>query len=449
LGLRCFEQGTLIVMKEFGFVAGMILLTAVSGAQEKQGMFRGNVEHSGVYQSRVPKQLSLKWTFSTAGPIVSSPTVVDGIVYAGSADRNLYAVDAETGKLRWKFDAHGDVNSSPAVVDGVVYVVSLDGNLYAIDAASGKQRWSFATEGERRFSAVGYIGMLPVAERMTDPWDFYLSSPAVVNGIVYFGSGDGNVYAVAAESGSLRWKYKTGDVVHSSPAVSGGVVYVGSWDTYFYALNATDGELIWRFKTGDDAQIHLMTGIQGSAAVVDGTVCFGSRDAKVYALNAKTGALKWKFANGSSWVISSPAMVGDRVYFTTSDSFRFQALDALTGKAVYSLPYGIYSFSSPAVAGSHAYFGAFDGRLYDVDLEKQSYAGRFATPGFDLNGRKYLGPDGKLMTETVWMGDTVDNVIADLRGKVFSMGSILSSPVVSNGRVYFGSVDGNLYAIGQ
>ena len=439
----------LLLMKEPSFAAVTILLTVLSVAQEKHAMFRGNVEHSGVYQSQVPNRLLLKWKFSTGGPIVSSPAVVDGIVYVGSADRNLYAVDAETGELRWKFDANGDVNSSPAVVDGTVYVVSLDGKLYAVDAATGKQRWSFATEGERRFSAVGYMGMLPAAERMADPWDLYLSSPAVVNGVVYFGSGDGNVYAVDAESGSLRWKYKTGDVVHSSPAVSGGVVYVGSWDTYFYALNAANGELLWRFKTGDDAKIHLMTGIPGSAAVMDGMVYFGSRDANVYALNAKSGELKWKFANGASWVISSPAVAGDRVYFTTSDSYRFQAVDAVSGKALYSLPYGIYSFSSPAVARSHAYFGTFDGRLYDVDLEKQSYAGTFATAGFDLNAKKYLGADGKLVGENVWTGDTVDNMIADLRGKVFSMGSIVSSPVVSDGRVYFGSVDGNLYAIGQ
>jgi outer membrane protein assembly factor BamB len=98
---------------------------------------------------------------------------------------------------------------------------------------------------------------------------------------------------------------------------------------------------------------------------------------------------------------------------------------------------------------SHAYFGTFDGRLYDVDLEKRSYSGIFATPGFDSNGKKYFSADGKFLAENVWQGDTLDNIVADLRGKLFSMGSIVSSPVISNGKIYFGSVDGNLYAIGQ
>ena len=446
---RWYESCTFIMMKTLGLCAVALLLIEGASAQDSQAMFRGGANHLGIYESQAPGLLSLKWKFPTAGPIVSSPSMADGIVYVGSADNNLYAVDAASGKLRWKFDTHGDVNSSPAIVDGTVYVLSLDGNLYAVDAATGRQRWSFATQGERRFSAAGFLGSMPSTEMMPDPWDFYLSSPAVVDGTVYFGSGDGHIYAVDAKSGALRWKYKTGDVVHGSPAVCDGAVYLGSWDTYFYALNAANGDLIWRFKTGEDAKTHTMTGIQGSAAVAKGTVYFGSRDANLYALNAKTGALEWKFANESSWVISSPAVVSGKVYYTTSDSYRFQALDAHSGKPLYSLPTGIYSFSSPAIAGSHAYFGTFDGKVHDVDLEKQTYAGTFETAGFRANGAAYLDSDGRLQTKTVWTGDTLDSMVVDLHEKIFSMGSILSSPVVGDRTIFVGSVDGNLYALGH
>ena len=277
------------VMKTIVFYAGLCLMVVSSPAQEKTAMFRGDASHSGTFPGPAPSQLTLRWKFATGGPIVSSPSVMDGTVYVGSADRNLYAVDAKTGLMRWKFDAQGDVNSSPAVVDGVVYVVSLNGNLYAVDAATGKQRWAFATEGERRFSERGLFTALPAGEMMPDPWDFYLSSPAVVDGVVYFGSGDGSVYAVDARSGELRWRYKTGDVVHASPAVVDGKVYVGSWDTYFYALDAKNGRLMWRFKTGEDKRAHLMMGIQGSAVVSQGAVYFGCRDANVYALDAGLG----------------------------------------------------------------------------------------------------------------------------------------------------------------
>lgn len=106
---------------------------------------------------------------------------------------------------------------------------------------------------------------------------------------MYFGSGDTNVYALDAISGQLKWKFKTGDVVHASPAISGGAVFVRSWDAYFYALDAVTGTEKWRFKTGEDAQIHNQVGIQSSAAVADGIVYFGCRDSNLYALDAATG----------------------------------------------------------------------------------------------------------------------------------------------------------------
>ena len=68
---------------------------------------------------------------------------------------------------------------------------------------------------------------------MPDPYDVFLSSPAVWNGTVYVGSGDHNVYAIDAQSGALRWKFVTGNIVHASPAVADGIVYIGSWDRYF------------------------------------------------------------------------------------------------------------------------------------------------------------------------------------------------------------------------
>jgi outer membrane protein assembly factor BamB len=58
--------------------------------------------------------------------------VADGTVYVGSADDNLYAVDAATGDQRWAFETGDVVYSSPTVADGTVYVGSYDDNLYAV-----------------------------------------------------------------------------------------------------------------------------------------------------------------------------------------------------------------------------------------------------------------------------------------------------------------------------
>jgi len=411
-------------------------------------MFRGNARRTGVYATTRPANLQVKWQFKTAEAILSSPAVTDGTVYFGSADNGVYAVDAATGALRWRFDAHGNVHSSPAIANGTVFVVSGDGQLHALDAATGAQKWSFATGGERRFTKPGVDYLNPATELMPDPWDFFLSSPVVADGTVFFGSGDHHVYAVDATTGKLKWKYLTGDVVHASPAVANGMVYVGSFDAFFYALDAATGSPVWKFQTGRDDDRFLLTGIPGSAAVDDGLVFFGSRDAKFYALDARTGELRWKHSLGNSWVVASPAVTDGNVCFTTSDTHEFVVLNAKTGVPVFALPHFVYSFSSPAVAESYAYFGTFDGRLHAVDLARHAYAEVFATAGYREHGAAYLDAKGELNSAAIWIGDTLDDAIVGIRTKLFSLGSILASPAIQDGVLYIGSADGTLYALG-
>jgi outer membrane protein assembly factor BamB len=87
--------------------------------------------------------------------------------------------------------------------------------VYALKASTGAKVWSYST-----------LGMVN-------------SSPAVANGVVYFGAEDYKVHALNATTGSELWSYHTGYVVNSSPAVVNGVVYVGSGDGNVYALNAS------------------------------------------------------------------------------------------------------------------------------------------------------------------------------------------------------------------
>jgi hypothetical protein len=148
----------------------------------------------------------------------------------------------------------------------------------------GTLKWKFATGGERRFAAKHIHGMEPAAETMPDPFDFFLSSPAVSGGLVYFGSSDGNVYALDATTGGLKWKFRTGDIVHSSPAIAGGTVFVGSWDTYLYGW-ILHGKRNGVSNRGGSRNLQQI-GIQASPAIGNGVVYFGCRDSKFYALDA-------------------------------------------------------------------------------------------------------------------------------------------------------------------
>ena len=125
-------------------------------------------------------------------------------------------------------------------------------------------------------------------------------------------------------------------VIHSSPAYSDTTVYFGSWDSYLYALNSVNGTLKWKFKTGTDTLYYNQVGFQSSPVFYKGVVYSGCRDAYVWAIDAKTGELKWKYYNDGSWVIVTPAVHNDTLYFTTSDSHKFIALSSTDGKVLYT-----------------------------------------------------------------------------------------------------------------
>jgi len=421
----------------------------ISGAVFSQdtAMFRNSASHSGIYVAPgVPELHGVKWSFHTQGDVVSSPAVVNGVVYVGSNDGRLYAIDQRSGAQKWSFATGSRVPSSPAVADGAVFFASYDGNFYAVNAATGKLRWKFADPGERRFAATHLHGSVPVGETMPDPFDVYLSSPVVWNGAVYFGSGDGNVYALDASTGSVRWTFKTGDVVHASPAIADGRLYIGSWDSYFYALDANTGREVWRFKTGEDHDIHNQVGIQSSATIAEGVVYFGCRDSHLYALDAATGKQRWAFDNKGSWVIVSPVVRDGKVYFATSDTATVRVVNTADGSAVASMQYHWPFFASPAIAGNTLYVGGEDGKVVAIDLAAWKPAWTFQTDGSKKNLAAFSKPSGQPDYERVFGSSFYDDMVAGV-SRMRIMGMILASPVIAGNTVLVGSTDGTLYAL--
>ena len=431
-----------------GALVAACATTAGAATAVPAAMFRGDAAHSGTYAApSLPPQGRLRWRHATGDAIVSSPVVAGDLVIVGSADHAVYAVDRQSGAQRWKFSTGGRVSSSPAVADGMVYVLSYDGRLHALDLATGKPRWSFATEGERRFAATHLHGAEPRAEVMPDVFDFYLSSPAVSGGKVFFGSGDRHVYAVDAATGVLRWKVSTAEVVHASPAVTDGLVVVGDFDSTLLALDASTGAERWRYQAGRDPDIHNQQGFQSSAAIADGMVFVGCRDAHLYALDLRTGAMRWSVPTQGSWVIGSPAVSSGRVIFATSDSGLLRAVDEHTGAAAWQLDLNHWPmFSSPAVAGGRVYIGSHRGQVLAVDAATGSLAWRFETDGARQAGDRWIQADGAPAYARAFTDFFYDDMVAGTY-RMLSMGAVLSSPVLADGVIYVGGMDGGLYAI--
>lgn len=192
--------------------------------------------------------LATKWTLTTGGDVSARAAVVGGVVYVPDWGGNLWAVNANNGKLIWSVQlssyfgaAAGSIKSrtSPAVDNGVVYIGTQQGAyLLAINASNGALIWKSQLES-------------------VDPYAIVTSSPAVYNGVVYTGT------ASLAEGASLYGANL------SSYTARGSVV----------AVNASTGAIVW--KTYTVPQGYTGGGVWGSNLVVDparGTVFTGTGD---------------------------------------------------------------------------------------------------------------------------------------------------------------------------
>ena len=374
----------------------------------REASFRGGPAHPGVFASRPLRRLAgVAWRFQTEGPVRSSPSAAGGVVFFGSGDGRLYAVEEESGREIWRFQTGGAVDSSPAVSGENVYFESGDRNIYAVGRRDGKERWRYA-----------------IGDDLPFPWGFddHQSSPSVAGDALFVGGGDGFLYALRASTGKLRWRFRTGGRVRSSPALAGGIVYVGSFDGVLYAIDAETGKLRWKYETEGASIDSAKWGfdrrsINSSPAVADGVVTFGSRDAHQYALDAKTGRLLWRIAHPVAftkdhaelaWCEGSPAAVDGISYVGSSDGHFVNAIELKSGRELWRHATPGRVLSSPAVAGDLLSVGGEDGEIFALDRKDGHLVWSYATP------------------ETVY-----------------------SSPAVSNGLVISGCDDGAVYALSE
>jgi outer membrane protein assembly factor BamB len=229
------------------------------------------------FDARTGREL---WRFE-AGVIETSPLLVGKLLYFGSWDKKMYALDVDTHKVVWSFTTGDEIKGAPAYGDGTLYFASYDSKVYAVEARTGKLQWSGS--GTANFYA----------------------TPTLAYGRVFIGNTDGRVYAFGAETGHLLWAKATGGYVYSSAAVWHRTVYVGSFSKRFFALDAGSGDVRWSFPANGP--------ISGAPTVLDGVVYFSTIEEKTYALDAESGKQLWEFADGKY----SPIVADEeRVYLT-------------------------------------------------------------------------------------------------------------------------------------
>lgn len=166
----------------------------------------------------------------------SSPVIADGVLYVGSADGAVYALDPKTGETKWRFQTGEGLSSLPQVIT-VPRGTSVDDQMAAGMSAAEKQR----AAGIKR------VDMTPLVE----------------SGTVFIGSGDHSFYAIDAATGKKKWSYEAGAGMASNspllraPMLKNGTVYFVT-EEGLHALDALTGKRKWLFETLQEVPVNKM-----------------------------------------------------------------------------------------------------------------------------------------------------------------------------------------------
>jgi outer membrane protein assembly factor BamB len=234
-----------------------------------------------------------KWNVPFDRTEASPVLTSDGTIIAPECNAHkIVALFPTNGTRKWEFQTNHVIYSSPAIgLDGTIYCGCHDGNIYAL-YPNGTLRWSFHTDG------------------------WVHGSPSIgTDGTVYCGSDDGYLYAFNPDNGSLKWRLAIG-ASYASPTIGpDGTLYIGVWEKKFYAINP-NGTIVWSFDTSPGK-------VWGSTAALsaDGTLYFATADlewsggVEIIALWIN-GTVKWRRSLDSTFC--SPAIGRDGTIYIGS-----------------------------------------------------------------------------------------------------------------------------------
>jgi outer membrane protein assembly factor BamB len=286
--------------------------------------------------------------------------------------------------------------------------------LYAVDAQTGQLKW--------KFKAVKGI----------------VSLPTVADGVLYLGAGDALFYAVDPLTQKVKWKSSSGDksFVLTSPVVADGKVFFGSDNSIFYALDIQTGKTLWEYDTRGQGLCE--------APVVSGdTLYLCTYEGDVAALNMKTGLEKWKFHTKEGAISLTLA---DGILYYRDGKGHIQTLDPASGKPSASVKKEHQAGTPLAMRDKTIYFGGWrKGNVFAVDAltgrKKWEYdnLGACGTPIIAENVVYVTCSDQRLYALDATTGEKLWIT------KPYK--ASLSEPIIAQGVIYFVSEDGYLHAV--
>jgi outer membrane protein assembly factor BamB len=345
-------------------------------------LFRGNPQQTGVATSALPDKLDILWKFSTKDAIEGTPAIAKGIVYIGSFDEHLYAIDLQTGAEKWRYKA-GALKTPAAVRDGKVYIGNMDGVLHVVDALKGTKLWTYETPNQAEItSGVSFMGdkllfgcadesLYCLSDKGEKLWTFrvqggpVLATPAIAQNRTFVAGCDSTLHVLDAAKGEELSSLDLGGQIGATAAVSGDQLFVGTMSSTVLGIDWKQSKVSWTYESETSKQPFY-----SSPAVTDNLVILGCRDKHIRALDRAKGTEVWDFV-ASGQVDCSPVIVGDRVIVGARDrSGSLYVLDLAKGTRRAKIELDGAIIGSPAVADGKLVVATEKGTVYCLGAKK-------------------------------------------------------------------------------
>ncbi len=272
--------------------AGKITFYTPPAFADDGNLLLGSYNHS--FYKMAPNANDPVWTFAEATDrYVAKPLVVGDTILAPNGDGKLYALSLD-GQKKWAFAAGHGLWGSPVVSDATVFFASMDHHVYAVNLADGGLVWTSED-----------LGGAMVARLAFDEATLYVGTFGSKNDKP---SESSKIVAVNAADGSVKWSVPVKGWVWSTPALVDGVLYFGDQEGILYALNAADGSQVWQTQVETTDTRNILA----SPLVTQDVIYIVNKSGALYAFDRADGSQKWMKAVGGS-IYSTPVLAGDLI----------------------------------------------------------------------------------------------------------------------------------------
>jgi len=349
----------------------MLALPALSGCETITGWF-GDDEYdptAPVELKDIQQQIkfSKRWSKSIGdgqgdGLYKITPVLVGNLLYVASADGDVFALNAETGKVRWKTNLDLPLSGGVGFHDGSLFVGAANGFVLRLDAANGSELWRTSVSGE------------------------VLSAPQGNGDLVAAQTYDGKLIAFDYETGERRWAHLSDVPVltlrgTSTPIILGQLVIAGFADGKVLAIDQNSGNVAWEARIAipqGRSEIERIVDIDGSMTLQGAELYVASYQGRVAAVDPRTGRKIWQ-RNVSS--VSGVSVGFGNVYTADQDGTISAFLRNGQGIRWQNIELGYRGLSRPTPVSSYLAVVDFEGYLHILSQVDGEILGRTRADG--------------------------------------------------------------------